>query len=142
MSLTSCLKKLGKNVSAEDRKAIQQLAAELRKQGKTNDEAAAAAVRQRMQELQENIAEIRSAPPAKPEPPVFAEAQAGESTPAALAKAAANIERLNPDLMVQLEGMDKPMRIGEVMAMIKEEARTDTELGRLVEVAAECSLTA
>jgi hypothetical protein len=59
-----------------------------------------------------------------------------------VARAAAEAEALNPDMMVQLEGMDHPMRVGDLMAKVQEEARQDTLAGKLLEVAAACDLRA
>lgn len=86
-------------------------------------------------------------------------AAAGESTPsstpaltkqagaaAALPEAAsldgraADVAAVNPDLMVQLEGMDKPMRVSELLDQVKKEAADETRDASLVEVAANCFL--
>jgi hypothetical protein len=63
MSLTGCLRKLGKNVSAEDRAAIQALAADHRAQGKSNNEAALAAVQAHMDNLEAQAKPLRAPAP-------------------------------------------------------------------------------
>lgn len=73
-----------------------------------------------------------AAPPAKQ----TAEASAG------IARAAADLEAVNPDLPVQLDGMDAPMPMSELMKRVKEEAAADLENAKLVEVAAACALRA
>lgn len=73
-------------------------------------------------------------PKAKPE---------GDTQPTgSIDRAAADAAALDPDMLVQLEGMDAPMRVGDLLEKVKEEARQDTLMGKLVEVAAACDLTA
>lgn len=52
----------------------------------------------------------------------------------------AEIARLSPDLMVQLEGMDKPMRLSEALEAVKAEADAEVRDAPLFEVAAQCFL--
>ncbi|WP_295539287.1 transglycosylase SLT domain-containing protein [uncultured Pseudacidovorax sp.] len=65
--------------------------------------------------------------------PDAAAAQALDSTTTAALEA-------NPDLMLQLEGMDAPMKASDVLAQIREEAAADVQRSRLVDVAANCFL--
>ena len=67
---------------------------------------------------------------------------AGEANPAAAAMdaQAAEIARLSPDMMVQLEGMDKPMRLADALEAVKAEAAKDVEDAPLLQAAAECFL--
>lgn len=67
---------------------------------------------------------------------------AGESGAAAavLDSQTAEIARLAPDMVVQLEGMDKPMPVAEALAQIKEQAAAETKDAGLLQVAAECFL--
>lgn len=58
--------------------------------------------------------------------------------PAALERQATEAVDLNPDLMVQLEGMDKPMRAADLLEQVKKEAADETRDGSLVDVAANC----
>ena len=52
----------------------------------------------------------------------------------------AEIARLSPDMMVQLEGMDAPLPLAEALAKVKEEAATEVKDAGLLQVAAECFL--
>ncbi len=52
----------------------------------------------------------------------------------------AEIARLSPDMMVQLEGMDKPMRLADAMEAVKAEAAKEAADAPLLQVAAECFL--
>ena len=136
MSLTKCLMKLGKNVSAEDRAAIQGMATEYRKAGQDHQEAAMTAVRDHMAALDEQHATMKAAgpqPAAKVDKPE-AIAQA------AIDRAAAEVSTMNPDLMVQMDGMDGPVRVGDLLEAVKKEAADDASVARLVQVAAECAL--
>jgi len=57
--------------------------------------------------------------------------------------AAARVAQLEvdmPDLMVQLDGMDKPMRLADVLAAVKAEADDMKLDGDLMQAAAECAL--
>jgi hypothetical protein len=54
--------------------------------------------------------------------------------------AAAQVEAMNPDMLVQLDGMDGPMRVSDLMKRIREEAATDAEEAQLIQAAAECAL--
>lgn len=54
--------------------------------------------------------------------------------------AAQQVEALNPDMLVQLDGMDGPMRVSDLMKRIKEEAATDAEEAQLIQAAVECAL--
>lgn len=46
----------------------------------------------------------------------------------------------NPDLMVQLDGMDKPMRVGDLLERVREEAKEDKQEGDFVQAAVACFL--
>ena len=58
--------------------------------------------------------------------------------PATLEALTTEIARQSPDMMVQLERMAAPMRIGDALTWVKEEAARDIEHGRVVQVAAAC----
>lgn len=77
-----------------------------------------------------------------PSEPQAAKSGDGEGkAPAAIERAAEDLQALDPDMPVLLEGMDAPMKVGELMAKVKEEARQDTLAGKLLEVAAACDLS-
>ena len=80
-----------------------------------------------------------------------AEVKLVQSTPAANAAAglvedaaaAARVEQIKadtPDLMVQIDGMEKPMRLADVLAAVKAEADDMKLDGDLMQAAAECAL--
>lgn len=99
-----------------------------------------------------------AAKPAEPAPATEAGAPKAESaapeqaTGAPSAKQAANLmaasieaqsaelARLAPDMMVQLEGMTTPMRLADALEAVKAEAAKDIEDAPLLQVAAECFL--
>lgn len=59
---------------------------------------------------------------------------------AAIDRAAAEVATLNPDMLVQLDGMDAPVRVGDLLEQVKREADEDVRDSKLVEVAATCAL--
>lgn len=59
---------------------------------------------------------------------------------ASLAALTAEIARRTPDMMVQLEGMEQPMRVADALQWIDDAAARDRELGELVQVAADCNV--
>lgn len=63
-----------------------------------------------------------------------------EAASKALDKQAAEVAELNPDLMVQLEGMDKPQRVGDLLDAVKKEAAEDAQEASFVETAVNCLL--
>lgn len=66
--------------------------------------------------------------------------EADGATSSAVDRAASQVEALNPDMLVQLDGMDVPMRVSDLMKRIKEEAATDLEEAQLIQAAVECAL--
>ncbi len=52
----------------------------------------------------------------------------------------AEIARLAPDMLVQLDGMDKPMRLADALEAVKMEAAREVQDAPLLQVAAECFL--
>lgn len=70
----------------------------------------------------------------------------GESATGAQAVAAsvdaqaAEIAKLSPDMMVQLEGMDAPVRLADALEAVRAEAARDAADAPLLQVAAECFL--
>jgi len=63
-----------------------------------------------------------------------------DAAAAALDKQAAEVAEINPDLMVQLEGMDKPQRVGDLLEAVKKEAAEDAQEASFVETAVNCLL--
>jgi hypothetical protein len=76
-----------------------------------------------------------------PKPPAAANAATNE-VDAPAATAASEVAALNPDLMVQLEGMNEPMRVGDLLSAVREEAAQDLKERDLVTAAANCFLRA
>lgn len=72
--------------------------------------------------------------------------EAAGVTPGAKAEASAaqarvdQIQAERPDLMVMLDGMEKPMRLDEFMAAVKAEADEMKADAPLLEVAAQCAI--
>lgn len=87
-----------------------------------------------------------AAAPAVPEPRGAADAQAAGVTPGAKAEDTAAVARLaevqaqHPDLMVQIDGMDKPMRLDEFLSAVKAEADEMKADAPLMEIAASCAI--
>jgi hypothetical protein len=108
-----------------------------------------------------------AAEPAAPKPPAAEPAPSASATPARAAPAAAGadgarspaanakaglvedsaaaarVEQVKaeaPDLMVQLDGMDEPMRVDDLLAAVKAEADDMVLDAELMQVAAECAL--
>jgi hypothetical protein len=71
------------------------------------------------------------APSAKPGANPIADSIAAQS---------AELARLAPDMMVQLEGMAAPMRLADAMEAVRNEAARDIQDASLLEVAAQCFL--
>jgi len=59
---------------------------------------------------------------------------------ASLDAQASEIARLSPDMMVQLEGMEQPMRLADALEAVKAEAAKEAQDAPLLQVAAECFL--
>lgn len=55
--------------------------------------------------------------------------------------ATAEILRTNPDLMVQLDGMEHPMRAEDLLNSVREAAAEETKEASLLEVAAQCAIS-
>ncbi len=114
--------------------------------------AGALAVKQAVADLPAKAAKTEAAPAApspkaQDAPPGPAEVapapkqEAGANPMAASVDAqGAEIARLSPDMMVQLEGMEKPMRLADALEAVKAEAARDTQDAPLLKVAAECFL--
>lgn len=87
------------------------------------------------------------APTAAPAGRPGAEVEAAGLTPGAKAEAQAAPARVdalladNPDMLVMLDGMEKPMRLADFMAAVKAEADEMVADAPLLQVAAECALT-
>jgi hypothetical protein len=58
----------------------------------------------------------------------------------ALGKQADSVLETTPDLMIQLDGMDAPVRAADLLAQLRDEAAAETRDASLVEVAANCFL--
>lgn len=143
MSLTSCLKKLGKNVSPEDRAAIQELAAQMRANGMAAQEAGVAAVRAHMEGVSGQMQALRETKPVE----ATAAAAAPRETPAAKAEPASLDEQIaqklavdQPNLQVVLPGTEERISVKEAMERIAEEQKQDGMWADLVQAAATCAL--
>lgn len=132
MSLVNCLQKAGDFLSPDDKAELLAAASRYRKNGMSASEAAMRAVDEQIAKVDKLI----ESPPAevKPEGPA-AEAEGASAEPRMDA-----IRAQFPDLMVQLDGMDKPMRLDDFMAAVKAEADEMAADAPLMQVAAECAL--
>lgn len=61
--------------------------------------------------------------------------------PTHLAAAAAELARTSPDMLVHLEGMEAPMRVGDLLEHLDTEAKWTKREAGLLEVAAQCALS-
>jgi len=94
--------------------------------------------------------EAATPPPVTPEAPGSAEPGAPEGGPsaaqafkvedAALDARAVRMEAERPDLQVQVDGADAPVRYADLMRQVREEAAKDMEDAPLIEAAAACFL--
>lgn len=69
-------------------------------------------------------------------------ASGAQTAAASLDAQAAEIAKLSPDMMVQLEGMDAPVRLADALEAVRAEAARDAADAPLLEVAAQCFLRA
>lgn len=108
--------------------------------------------------VKQAVADMAATKPAKPETvPAASAPKAPETAPetatgaptgksganpmaASLEAQSAEIAKLSPDMMVQLEGMEKPMRLSDALEAVKAEAAKDAQDAPLLQVAAECFL--
>lgn len=74
------------------------------------------------------------------EPAVKAEGGAEPIAQASIDRAAAEVAMLHPDMLVQLDGMDKPVRVADLLEQVKKEAALDASESKLVEAAVNCAL--
>ena len=141
-SLTSCLQLAGDVLPPEARRAVLARAQELREGGMPAAEAARQAVADTLAGAKSSLSEIETA---MRDGVTLYEAPPPE-TPAAAAEQQAAMSRVDqvlndqPDLMVQLDGMDAPMRAADFMAMVKAEADEMAADAPLMQIAAECAL--
>lgn len=73
-----------------------------------------------------------------PEPGRPGDAQAPGLSQATVDRAAAEVSMLHPDMLVQLDGMESPMRVGDLLAKISDETAQKKKAAKLVDVAASC----
>jgi len=159
-SLTTCIKKAGAYLPAEDRAAILAAAQEARTGGMRAGEAGRAAVLAQLEAVRRALgdaeqrlqdAEAGRKPAVEPNdttaPPNLAAEldmilqRNSEDQPATAPRDRMEAVALQfPDLMVQMDGMEKPMPVAEFMAAIKAEADDLAADAPLMQIAAECAL--
>lgn len=61
--------------------------------------------------------------------------------PTHLAAAAAEMARLSPDMLVHLDGLEAPMRVGDLLEHLANEAKAEKRDAGLLQVAAQCALS-
>lgn len=145
-SLTTCLRQAREFLSEDIHDGILKRAAELRANGSSADEAKMVATREALQQVRDARALVETAkaegrslyeplpddqqpkPPAQPEQPAM---------PPELAAVAQQF----PDLVVQLDGMEAPMRLNEFLDAVRAESDEMMAEAPLYQLAAECALT-
>jgi hypothetical protein len=135
-SLTTCLKKAGDLLDPEDRAEILRMAGELRASGLSSAEAARGAIQARMAEVDRLIAGGAADAPKAGE----AQSKEGMTPEQQQAQMVDTLTATRPDMMVMLDGMDKPMPLSEFMAAVRAEADEMLADAPLVELAAQCAL--
>lgn len=140
-SLSKCLQEAGGLVSQEARAAIMRRADELRKAGTDHAEASRKAVAEYAKEHTGKLDQVETA--FKDGTTLY---ETVPETPAAKAEAEAAVSRVDqivrdmPDLQVQMDGMDGPMKAADFLAMVKAEADELAADAPLMQMAAECAL--
>lgn len=84
-----------------------------------------------------------SAPPTSAEPAAAPRAPGAGAEPVAAPHLDAitnHLEATNPDMLVHLDGMAKPVRIADLMEQLREEAAQTGRSSKLIEVAAQCAM--
>lgn len=109
---------------------IETRSAALRGEGMSAAEAARAAVDEAGKGVGERMAALEAAGPQAADQPQ--DAPPGD--------ALSQVMEQHPGLMVQLDGMDAPMRIDDFLAVVKAEADEMNADAPLLQVAAECAL--
>lgn len=143
-SLTLCLREAGELIAQETKDAIIKRASELRAGGAKPEDAARQAVDEMAGARQSKLTEVEQA---ATEGRTLYEDAPPPATPAAKAEAEAMptrlqlLEQQHPDLMVQMDDMDAPMRLADFMATVKAEADEMALDAPLFEAAAQCAMT-
>ena len=151
-SLTVCLSRAGDLLPPDVRAAILRRVEELRKEGGTDEPTMARrAIADVQAQQQASRQEVESAmrdgrtlyEPAAPREE--GEGSAGAApTDKALAtemdQAAAQLEAMNPEMPIMVDGMDAPIPLREYMAQVRNEAAADLADAPLLEVAAACAI--
>lgn len=141
-SLTKCLQAAGELIPVETRAKITAAAEKLRKEGATTEEASRKAVAEVMGERQGALDEIDGAI----KEGVTLYETPPPDTPGGKAEAEAALPRVDPvardfpDMMVKMDDMDAPMRVGDFLAAVKAEADEMAADAPLMELAAQCAL--
>lgn len=136
------------NAAIADIRAAAKEAANVQDAPKAGTDAPAGAARQPEPAAQPQAADARSAAPAGAAEQGGGVPRAGGATPEAAAVAArlAEVSQQFPDLTVQMDGMDAPMRLSDFLDQVRREAMdgTDFDLGAkdapLMQLAAQCFL--
>lgn len=80
--------------------------------------------------------------PTEPPVPETSRAAAGESVePSRLEAAVQQILKTDPDMLVQLDGMDKPVRVAELLDAVREEGKAEIKDASLLKTATECFIS-
>jgi hypothetical protein len=157
MSLTSCLKKAGKTLSAENKAAILARAKELQDTGMPREDAGRAAVREVLDAASADLDQMARVPelslvpmedgpgmaasrdPLSPPPP----AVAMESPDQAMARMQQTVDTMrteDPDMLVTLPGDEAPIRLGDAMEILARQMDEAKDRSTFTRVAAECAI--
>lgn len=138
-----------KTESTDWRAKVADREAKLAEQLRVAQENAAARAAKRQAEAPPKAPDQAAAEPPAPKAPATA---SGERTAGAAPEAGANpiaasieaqageIAKFSPDMLVQLEGMEAPMRLADALEAVKAEAAKDAKDAPLFETAAQCAL--
>ena len=145
-SLTTCLRQAREFLADDIHDGNLKRAAELRANGSTVDEAKMQAAREALQAVRDGRAEVEAAKaegrtlyePLPPEQqPKPAPAPEMPNMPPELVA----VSQQFPDLVVQMDGMDAPMRLAEFLDAARAESDEMMAEAPLYQLAAECALT-
>ena len=93
-----------------------------------------------VQDVPKEVFRPEIATTARKEPVIAREAGVSKYPETGLNERVSEIERLAPDMLVHIEGMDQPVKLSEAMEAVRNEAARDVKDIPLIQAAAECFL--
>jgi hypothetical protein len=82
----------------------------------------------------------KQAPPPRPAGDGGQGGQAASPAAAHLDAITTHLEATNPDMLLHIDGLTEPVRLGDYMAAVREEAARTSKGSKLLEVAAQCAI--